>query len=283
MVRNYKNRKAKFRELIDRLKKLETHSIIELNFNTEDFADAQSISELENIIDSLSELSNFEKNKYESEKKRSHNNFDSFLRNTIPSKLQSFEDLESEFEKAKVSINRSLSNADFGVIRDIKLVTDMSKERSDSITALLQTLSKKVKDTVGLYSNKSLFYFDVSKSVGNIDDIQNILEEIKKKGSGGSINLFDTIDLSISYIENGRKVENKLNIKDESSSGGNILLKVAIAMAILSRYSDSTAKDTPFFLIIDEVSKLQSKNQDLIREYINENGFKTLFITPDPA
>lgn len=283
IIREYKNKKARFRELIDRLKKLETYSIIELNFNTEDFGDVDSINELENIMDSLNELSDFEKHKYESEKKRSHNSFDLFLRNTIPGKLQSFEDLENEFEKAKSSINRSLSNADFGVIREIKLITDSSKNRNDSIAALLQELSKKVNDTIGLYSNKSLFYHDVSRSVGNIDDIQRILEEIKKKGSGGSINLFDTIDLSMSYIENGKKVENKLNIKDESSSGGNILLKVAIAMAILSRYSRKTTKDTPFFLIIDEVSKLQSKNQNLIHSYINENGFKTLFITPDPA
>jgi hypothetical protein len=54
-------------------------------------------------------------------------------------------------------------------------------------------------------------------------------------------------------------------------------------MSILNRYAKKTQSDTPFFLIIDEVSKLQTKNQDLIRHYINENGFKTLFITPDPA
>lgn len=283
IARDYANKKSKFRELIDKLKRLEVHSIIELNFSMDNFDDAKSISELENIIDSLNELNDFEKNKYESEKKRTHNNFNSFLRNTIPGKLQSFNDLENEFEKAKVSINKSLSHADFGVIRDIKLITDNSKNRNNSISTLLHELSKKVQDTIGLYSNKSLFYFDISKSVGNIEDIQNILQEIKKQGSSGPINLFDTIDLSISYIENGKKVQNKLNIKDESSSGGNILLKVAIAMSILNRYARKTPSDTPFFLIIDEISKLQSKNQDLIRKYINENGFKTLFITPDPA
>lgn len=281
--REYRNQKSKFRELIDKLKKLETHSFIELNFNMDNFGEVKSIFELENILDSLSELENFEKNKYESEKKRNHNNFKSFLQNTIPGKLQSFDDLENEFEKARTSINRNLSNADFGVIRGISLTTDSSKNRNDSIKSLLDTLSNKVRDTIGLYSNKSLFYHDVPKSVGNIEDIQSILEEIKKKSAGGSINLFDTIDLSISYIENGKKVENKLNIKDESSSGGNILLKVAMAMAILSRYAKKISDETPFFLIIDEISKLQSKNQDLIRSYINENGFKTLFITPDPA
>ncbi len=75
----------------------------------------------------------------------------------------------------------------------------------------------------------------------------------------------------------------KQNIKDDSSSGGNILLKVAIAISILNRYAKKISSDTPFFLIIDEISKLQIKNQNKIQEYINENGFKTLFITPDPA
>ena len=75
------------------------------------------------------------------------------------------------------------------------------------------------------------------------------------------------------YTENGKNIENKHNIKDDSSSGGNILLKVAIAMSILSRYAKKVENDTPFFLIIDEVSKLQSKNQNLIKEYINKNGF----------
>lgn len=279
----YRNKKSKFREFIDKLKKLEKHSLIEINFNNENFDEANSIIELNNIIESLNELDNFEKNKYESEKKRRHNNFDTFLKNTIPSKIQSFDDLEMDFEKAKNSINKSLSNADFGVIKNIRLNTDSSKKRNDSISYLMRQLNLKAKDTTMLYAKNSLFYFDITKSVDNISDIQSILEEIKQKSSNGMINLFDTIDLTISYTENGKNIENKHNIKDDSSSGGNILLKVAIAMSILSRYAKKVENDTPFFLIIDEVSKLQSKNQNLIKKYINQNGFKTLFITPDPA
>jgi len=283
LSRKYANEKSKFRTLIDRLKNLEKHSLIDISFNNEAFDEAESISQLSNIIDSLDELDSFEKNKYHSEKKRRHNNFDTFLKNTIPSKLQSFEDLEMDFNKARDSINKSLTGANFGVIKDIRLVTDSSKKRNDTISGLIQQLSKKVNDTVELYSNNSLFYSDIPRSVENINAIQNILESIKEKGSKGMINLFDTIDLTISYTENGKKIENKQNIKDDSSSGGNILLKVAIAMSILNRYAKKTNNDTPFFLIIDEVSKLQSKNQKLIKEYINSNGFKTLFITPDPA
>lgn len=279
----YRNKKSKFREFIDKLKKLEKHSLIDINFNNEKFDEVNSIVELNNIIESLNELDNFEKNKYESEKKRRHNNFDTFLKNTIPSKIQSFDDLEIDFERAKNSINKSLSNADFGVIKNIRLNTDSSKKRNDSIAYLMRQLNLKAKDTTMLYSKNSLFYFDITKSVDNISDIQSILEEIKQRGSSGMINLFDTIDLTISYTENGKNIENKHNIKDDSSSGGNILLKVAIAMSILSRYAKKVENDTPFFLIIDEVSKLQSKNQNLIKEYINQNGFKTLFITPDPA
>lgn len=282
-TRDYENKKSKFRTLLDKLKKLEKHSLIDIHFNNEIFDEVSSIKELNSILESLDELEQFEKNKYDSEKKRRHNNFDTFLKNTIPSKLQSFDDLEMDFEKAKNSINKSLSEADFKVIKDIRLDTNTSKKTNDSIASLMQLLSTKVTDTVKLYSKESLFYYDVPKSVDNINDIQQILEDIKQKGSNGMINLFDTIDLTISYKENGKKLENKQNIKDDSSSGGNILLKVAIAMSILNRYAKKTNTDTPFFLIIDEVSKLQSKNQNLIKEYINSNGFKTLFITPDPA
>jgi len=282
-ARDYQNDKSKFRTLIDKLKKVEKHSLIEINFNNENFDEVKSIKELSNILESLGELENFEKNKYESEKKRRHNNFDTFLRNTLPSKLKSFDDLEIDFEKAKNGINKNLLNADFGVIKDIKLVTDISQKNNDTIASLMKQLSKKAADTVGLYSQKSLFYYDISRSVDNINEIGRILEEIKQKSSKGMVNLFDTIDLSISYVENGKKIENKESIKDDSSSGGNILLKVAIAISVLTRYANKTNQDTPFFLIIDEISKLQSKNQDLLKDYINKNGFKTLFITPDPV
>lgn len=282
-IREYQNEKSKFRSLIDKLKKIEKHSIIEINFNNDRFDDISSIEELKNILESLDELENFEKNKYNSEKKRRHNDFKTFLTNTVPTKLQSFDDLEIDFERAKNAINKSLSNADFGVIRDIRLETDFSKKRNDSIAQLMQLLSLKVSDTVKLYAQDSLFYFDISKSVDNISEIQHILEEIKQKASNGMINLFDTIDLGISYIENGKKIENKQNIKDDSSSGGNIILKVAIAISILNRYAKQISSESPFFLIVDEISKLQIKNQLKLQEYINSNGFKTLFITPDPA
>jgi len=281
--REYKNERSKFRTLIDKLKKLEKHSIIEINLNNEFFDEAQSIMELTSIIESLEELANFEKNKYDSEKKRRHNNFDTFLKNTIPSKLQSFDDLEMDFEKAKNSINKSLANADFGVIKNIRLDTGNSEKRADNIASLMKQLSLKTNDTINLYSKNSLFYYDVPKSVDNIKDIESILEEIKLKGSNGMLYLFDTIDLTISYTENGKSIDNKHNIKDDSSSGGNILLKVAIAMSLLTRFAKKNSHDTPFFLIIDEISKLQNANQNLLKDYINNNGFKTLFITPDPA
>lgn len=281
--RGYSNNKSKFRAVIDKLKKLERHSLVEINLNNENFDEVESIKDLSDILESLDELEKFESSKYDSEKKRRHNDFDTFLKNTIPSKLQSFDDLEIDFEKAKSSINKNLANADFGVIKNIRLETDSSKKKNTTIASLLQQLSNKVKETVNLYAKTSLFYYDAPKSIDYIQDIQSILEQIKEKGPQGAVNLFDTIDLSISYIENGKRVENKQSIRDDSSSGGNILLKVAIAMALLRRYVKSAKQNSAFFLIIDEISKLQRRNQEIIKDYINSNGFKTLFITPDPA
>jgi len=281
--RDYSNNKSKFRAVIDKLKKLERHSLIEINLNNENFDEVESIKDLSNILESLDELEKFENTKYDSERKRRHNDFDTFLKNTIPSKLQSFDDLEIDFEKAKNSINKNLANADFGVIKNIRLETGGSKKKNTNIASLLQQLSSKIKETVSFYAKASLFYYDAPKSIDYIQDIQSILEQIKEKGPQGSVNLFDTIDLSISYVENGKHVENKQSIRDDSSSGGNILLKVAIAMALLKRYIKSAKQNSAFFLIIDEISKLQRRNQEIIKDYINSNGFKTLFITPDPV
>lgn len=280
---DYKSKKADLKSYISRFSQLEKYPMIELNFNISRFDDVDSIKELTNILESIYELDDFDTNKYESQKKRSHRDFDAFLQSTIPQKISNFNNLESDFMKEVSKINKNLSNADFGVIRDIKLDPNPSKSNFDSIRVLFERLSSKIKESTGLYTKESLFYFDTPKSIENIEEIVEILDNIKKKGSDGRINLFDAIDLSISYVENGKRRENLTHIKDDSSSGGNILLKVAIAMSILNIYTKDSIKDTPFYIIIDEVSRLQHENQNLLRDYINSNGFKTLYITPDAS
>jgi|GEM_PF-765839 len=279
---SYKSNRIDFREKIGKIKRIDNVSIIDINLNVSKYDEVESIAELKEIIESLDELLLFEQVKYQGEKKRKHKQFMNFLKESVSQKISIFGKLEDEFNKKRRDINKNLKSADFGVIKDIVLDVEINSSKSDTVAVLLERLREKVKDTVNIFGQDSLFYQDNVKSAQNIEDIQNILMDIKKRGAKGAINLFDTIDLSISYTENGKR-QNKPNINHDSSSGGNIMLKVAIAISILNLYTKIEKDKSPFFLIVDEVSKLQNKNQDLLQNYINSNGFKTLFITPDPA
>ena len=60
-----------------------------------------------------------------------------------------------------------------------------------------------------------------------------------------------------------------------------MLLKIAIAIAILQLFT--TEEKTPFFLIVDEVSRLHSDNQEKLRTFANSKGFGIVFVTPEPT
>ena len=134
-----------------------------------------------------------------------------------------------------------------------------------------------------MFEDKASLFFDKPKSIENIDAIIDTLGKIKKQSEGGAIHIFDTIDLTISYVENSVKKKGLSHLKNDSSSGGNILLKVAITISILALFANKADKDTPFFLIVDEISRLKHQNQENLKKYINDHGFRTLFITPDPV
>jgi len=67
-------------------------------------------------------------------------------------------------------------------------------------------------------------------------------------------------------------------IKNESSTGGSILLKIAIAVSLLELFLKEKAN---LFLILDEVSVISAKNQKLLRDYVNERGLGVIYVTPD--
>jgi len=170
-----------------------------------------------------------------------------------------------------------------GAIKEISLVMEKSKGNKNTIASLMRSLNSKVVGARTMFEDKQSLFFDKPKSIENIDAIIDTLGKIKKQSEGGAIHIFDTIDLSISYIENGVKKQGLSHLKNDSSSGGNILLKVAIAISILALFANKGDKDTPFFLIVDEISRLKHQNQDKLKQYINQHGFRTLFITPDPV
>ena len=281
--RGYQNLRIDFKALLSRLASLEHNAIIDINLSIEKFDEVASIASLEHIKDSLEELNKFSLISYDNQKRSRHADFTNYLNNIIPQKLGTFNDLEDRFEQQKNRINRNLNRVDFGAIKQISLEMDKSKANNNSIASLMQSLNSKVVSARTMFEDKESLFFDKPKSIENIDAIIDTLGKIKKKSEGGAIHIFDTIDLSISYIENGVKKKGLSHLKNDSSSGGNILLKVAITISILALFANKADKDTPFFLIVDEISRLKHQNQENLKKFINDHGFRTLFITPDPV
>ncbi len=281
--RSYKNQRIDFKTLLNRLAGLEHNAIIDINLNLERFDEVDSIASLEHIKDSLEELYKFSTISYDNQKRSRHADFTNYLNNIIPQKLGTFNDIEDRFEQQKNRINRNLNKVDFGAIRQISLEMEKSKGNQNTIASLMRTLNNKVVSARTMFEDKASLFFDKPKSIENIDAIIDTLGKIKKQSEGGAIHIFDTIDLTISYVENSVKKKGLSHLKNDSSSGGNILLKVAITISILALFANKADKDTPFFLIVDEISRLKHQNQENLKKYINDHGFRTLFITPDPV
>jgi len=98
-----------------------------------------------------------------------------------------------------------------------------------------------------------------------LNSLEDKFAMIKGELKGSAISLRDTLDLSLSFNENGKHITQVAQLKNESSTGGSILLKIAIAISILKLFVKED--DTPFFLIVDEVSRLHSANQERLREF----------------
>jgi len=281
--RSYKDLRIDFKGLISRLSDLEHNAIIDINLNQDKFDEVESIRELEHIQHSLEDLQRFSLISYDNQKRSRHADFTNYFNNIIPQKLGTFNDLEDSFEQQKNKINKHLNRVNFGAITNISLNMERSKGNQNTIAALMRSLSDKITSARTMFEDKESLFFDKPKSIQNIDDIIDTLGKIKRQSEGGAIHIFDTIDLTLSYIENGVHHKDKSHLKNDSSSGGNILLKVAITISILALFANKSEKDTPFFLIVDEISRLQHQNQEKLKQYINEHGFRTLFITPDPV
>ncbi len=281
--RDYEDKRVDFKKMIDKLSRLNKYAILDINLNIDKLDEVKSIKELEHIALSLETLQEFSDISYDNQKRSRHTDFINYIKNIIPQKLGTFQDLEDSFKEQTNRINRHLSRVDFGAIKNISLEIEHLRNNTNTIAGLLNSLEKKITDAQVMFEDKESLFFDKPKSIKNIDEIIDILNNIKQQSDSGAIHIFDTIDLTLSYTENGKRYKNKSHLKNDSSAGGNILLKVAIAISILALFTKHLKSDTPFFLIIDEVSRLQHKNQQRLKDYINRHGFKTLFITPDPV
>ena len=129
--------------------------------------------------------------------------------------------------------------------------------------------------------NESSLFYEKDEVLLELNRLELKFKEMKNELKGNAISLQDTIDLSLSFKENGREISQVSQLKNESSTGGSMLLKIAIAISILKLFIKEDK--TPFFLIVDEVSRLHSINQEKLRVFANSKGFGIVFVTPEPT
>jgi len=233
---------------------------------------------LNHILVNIENLYELQRYKITTLKKTLSNEFKNFVKSTVSKKLELFSNAKESFLNQVQKINKNLKSTDFGVVKDIKLETSISEQ--DSIAKLLIALKNKLIDISSLFNRGSLF-FDIDNAKRILNELEEMFSHIKKELKGNKISLTDTIDLSLSFVENEILKSNVTQIKNESSTGGSMLLKIAIAISILQIYIKE-ARDI-FFLIVDEVARLHSNNQKKLKTYANSAGFKIIFVTPEPV
>ena len=285
LIENYNEKKSRYKEFSVNLKEklsninsLKNNPFSDISFNLENFSNFEKFSQDFETLEKLSELKDFKEKKLEILKKTSNEKYFNFIKSEIPSKLGSLSHSEDKFQEQVKKINKNLSTIDFSIIKSIRINPEVGNKRS--VMTLLNEMNTLVQN-LSITNTKESLFFDKPETNQDLQKIANLLTEIKETLKGGAITLLDTIDLSLEFVENGTKKMNVTQIKNESSTGGTILLKMALAVSILGLYTQE--KESTFFLILDEVSRLHSHNQDLLRHFANSRGFRIVFVTPEPV
>jgi hypothetical protein len=275
----YKDKKINLKTALDKLNRLKnTYHQLDTSFEFDEFDRVELITHVPALLMKIDEIVEFKNKKIETIKQSGHKDFFNFVKNRLPQKISVFSDTEDKFISQVAKINKHLTKIDFGVIKNIRI--DTTSDDKKSIAKLLLELNENIADLSSLLNEASLFY-DQKEVITELEKLEKKFDQIKHELKGNAISLIDTIDLSLSFTENGTQKTNISQIKNESSTGGSILLKIAIAISILELFISE--QKTPFFLIVDEVSRLHSNNQERLRKFANTKGFGIIFVTPEPT
>jgi hypothetical protein len=272
------NETIKLKSILQKLNAIKGLRKYDIYFDISLFDRSDRLSELEIILINIDNVLELQTTKITTLKKTLSTSFENFVKATVSRKLDIFSSAKEDFIKLVAKINKNLSGVDFGVIKDIRL--ESSLQEQDSLAKMLTKLREKMLDISTLFNKDSLF-FDAKDSKKSLDELSVMFDTIKKELKSDRISLIDTIDLHLSFKENNKQIISKSQIKNESSTGGSMLLKIAIAISILQVYIRQSKG--VFFLIVDEVARLHSSNQQKLKAYANSAGFKIIFVTPEPV
>jgi hypothetical protein len=267
----FRDKKLSFKEIASKIKtSLERFGVegLEVNFNIEKLSDL-----INEELEKVDELYLFKNKKFEILNKTRLKELKNLLGGLLEKRLDNFERSKEDFISQVRKINQNLSKVNFGIIRNIKIELEENKK---SVLKIFEEIKNDITDLLGFLSEESVF-FDNVMSERKLRKIEESFNTIKKEINKESFSLIDVVDINVKFIENEK--ENTLKvIKNESSTGGSILLKIAIAVSLLELFIKEKAN---FFLILDEVSVLSTKNQKLLKEYVNERGLGVIYVTPD--
>ncbi|WP_096258620.1 ATP-binding protein [Lebetimonas natsushimae] len=267
----FRDKKLSFKEVASKIKTaLNRFAItgLEVNFNIEKLSDL-----IKDELEKVDELYLFKNKKFEVLNKTRLKELKNLLGGLLEKRLDNFERSKEDFINQVRRINQNLSKVNFGIIRNIKIELEENKK---SVLKIFENIKKDIDELLEFLAEESLF-FDNIMSERKLKKIEEAFNTIKKEINKESFSLIDVVDINVKFIENEK--ENTLKvIKNESSTGGSILLKIAIAVSLLELFIKEKAD---LFLILDEVSVLSTKNQKLLKEYVNERGLGVIYVTPD--
>jgi chromosome segregation ATPase len=268
----FKEKRISFKDTASNIKTaLERFAIegLEVNFNIEKLADL-----VDEELEKVDELYIFKDKKFEILNKTRIKGLKNLISGILDKKLDNFENAKEDFLSQVRRINHNLSKVDFGIIKNIKIEIEESKR---NILKIFDEIKKNIEDLIILLDNEESLFFDRADSDRKLKKIEELFNMIKKEVKNESFSLIDVVDINVKFTENEKENTLKL-IKNESSTGGSILLKIAIAVSLLELFIKEKAN---LFLILDEVSVLSTKNQKLLKEYVNERGLGVIYVTPD--
>jgi hypothetical protein len=267
----FREKKLLFKEVASRIKtSLNRFAVegLEVNFDIEKLSNL-----IREELEKVDELYLFKDKKFEVLNKTRLKELKNLLGGLLEKRLDNFQRSKEDFVAQVKRINKNLSKVDFGIVRSIKIEIE---ENKNSILKIFEEIRKDVTDLLSYLKEESLF-FDNAMNNRKLKKIEDSFNKIKKEINKESFSLIDVVDINVKFVENEK--ENSLKvIKNESSTGGSILLKIAIAVSLLELFVKEKAD---LFLILDEVSVLSTKNQKLLKEYVNERGLGVIYVTPD--
>ncbi|NPA12019.1 MAG: ATP-binding protein [Epsilonproteobacteria bacterium] len=241
---------------------------LDVNFNLENLAKM-----VDEELERVDELYIFKDKKFDVLKKTRIKGLKNLIGGIMDKKLESFKEAKEDFLRQIKRINQNLKEVNFGIVRNIKIEIEETNRSIlkifDEIKTHIESLNRMLEDEAEFFESR-----DNDRKLKRIEELFN---EIKKEINSPSFSLVDVVDINVKFIENEK--ENYLKvIKNESSTGGSILLKIAIAVSMLELFIKEKAN---LFLILDEVSVLSTKNQKLLKDFVNQRGLGVIYVTPD--